>query len=79
MQEEAILKAEEKATLDPMTQLKNKKAIEAIIREQIEKATENQFFCCCTIRDFFCVFSIKKVHLKSCVQLLGCTLFCNSF
>ena len=39
-QEQAIMAAEEKATLDPMTQIKNKKAIESIIREQIAKAAE---------------------------------------
>lgn len=40
-QEQAILAAEEKATLDPMTQIKNKKAIENIIRTQIMEAAEN--------------------------------------
>lgn len=39
-QEQAILAAEEKATLDPMTQIKNKKAIENIIRTQIMEAAE---------------------------------------
>ena len=39
-QEEAILQAEEKATLDPMTQIKNKKAIEAITRSRIQEAVE---------------------------------------
>ena len=39
--EQAILAAEEKATLDPMTQIKNKKAIENIIRTQIMEAAEN--------------------------------------
>ena len=38
--EQAILAAEEKATLDPMTQIKNKKAIETIIRAQIAEAAE---------------------------------------
>ena len=38
--EQAILAAEEKATLDPMTQIKNKKAIETIIRSQIAEAAE---------------------------------------
>jgi diguanylate cyclase (GGDEF)-like protein/PAS domain S-box-containing protein len=38
--EQAIQAAEEKATLDPMTQLKNKKAIEMIIRNQIMEAAE---------------------------------------
>ena len=38
--EQAILAAEEKATLDPMTQIKNKKAIEHIIRTQIMEAAE---------------------------------------
>lgn len=40
LQEEAILKAEEKATLDPMTQIKNKRAIEAITRARIKEAVE---------------------------------------
>ena len=39
-QEQAIQAAEEKATLDPMTQIKNKKAIENIIRTQIMEAAE---------------------------------------
>lgn len=39
-QEQAIWAAEEKATLDPMTQIKNKKAIENIIRTQIMEAAE---------------------------------------
>ncbi len=39
--EQAILAAEEKATLDPMTQIKNKKAIETIIRTQIAEAAES--------------------------------------
>ena len=39
-QEKALLAAEEKATLDPMTQIKNKKAIETIIRAQIMEAAE---------------------------------------
>ncbi len=39
-QEQAILAAEEKATLDPMTQIKNKKAIENIIRTQMMEAAE---------------------------------------
>lgn len=38
--EQAILAAEEKATLDPMTQIKNKKAIETIIRTQIMEAAK---------------------------------------
>lgn len=37
-QEQAILLAEEKATLDPMTQIKNKKSIETILRTQIMEA-----------------------------------------
>lgn len=39
-QEQAISAAEEKATLDPMTQIKNKKAIENIIRTQIIEASK---------------------------------------
>ena len=39
-QEAALHEAEEKATLDPMTQIKNKKAIEAIIRAEIAEAAE---------------------------------------
>ena len=39
-QEEALHQAEEKATLDPMTQIKNKKAIELITRERIKEASE---------------------------------------
>lgn len=39
-QEQALKAAEEKATLDPMTQIKNKKAIETIIRAQIIEAAE---------------------------------------
>lgn len=39
-QEQAILAAEEKATLDPMTQIKNKKAIESIIRTHMMEAAE---------------------------------------
>lgn len=39
-QEQAILAAEEKATLDPMTQIKNKKAIETVIRTQILEASQ---------------------------------------
>ena len=38
--EQAILAAEEKATLDPMTQIKNKKAIEQIIRTKISEAAQ---------------------------------------
>lgn len=38
--EKALMEAEEKATLDPMTQIKNKKAIEQIIRSQIIEAGE---------------------------------------
>ena len=39
-QEEALQKAEEKASLDPMTQIKNKKAIELITRERIKEAAD---------------------------------------
>ena len=39
-QEMAIRAAEEKATLDPMTQIKNKRAIETIIRTHIMEASE---------------------------------------
>ena len=39
-QEEALRKAEEKATLDPMTQIKNKRAIEMITRERIKEAAD---------------------------------------
>ena len=39
-QEEAIFRAEEKATLDPMTQIKNKRAIESITRARIKEAVE---------------------------------------
>lgn len=42
LQEEAILQAEEKATLDPMTQIKNKKAIEMITRTRIKEAVEKK-------------------------------------
>ena len=38
--EKALREAEEKATLDPMTQIKNKRAIETIIREHIMEAAE---------------------------------------
>lgn len=38
--EEELSKAEEKATLDPMTQIKNKKAIEMAVRAQIIEAAE---------------------------------------
>ena len=41
-QEEALLEAEEKATLDPMTQIKNKKAIETIIRTRLAEAAEKR-------------------------------------
>lgn len=41
-QEEALLEAEEKATLDPMTQIKNKKAIEALIRIKLAEAAEKE-------------------------------------
>ena len=41
-QEMALLQAEEKATLDPMTQIKNKRAIEMITRKRIEEAVEQQ-------------------------------------
>ena len=40
LQEEALFKAEEKATLDPMTQIKNKRAIELITRARIKEASE---------------------------------------
>ena len=39
-QEEALSQAEEKATLDPMTQIKNKKAIELITRARVKEAAE---------------------------------------
>ena len=39
-QQEELLKAEEKATLDPMTQIKNKKAIEMEVRAQITEAAQ---------------------------------------
>lgn len=39
-QQKALMEAEEKATLDPMTQIKNKKAIEGIIRTKIVEAAE---------------------------------------
>lgn len=41
-QEEALHKAEEKASLDPMTQIKNKKAIEMITRERIREAADKK-------------------------------------
>lgn len=40
LQELALQNAEEKATLDPMTQLKNKKAIEIIIRNKLDEAAK---------------------------------------
>lgn len=42
LQQLNLMKAEEKATLDPMTQIKNKKAIEEAIRENIKLAGENK-------------------------------------
>ena len=41
-QEAALLQAEEKATLDPMTQIKNKRAIEMITKERIKEAVEKE-------------------------------------
>ena len=42
LQQLNLMKVEEKATLDPMTQIKNKKAIEEAIRENIKLAGENK-------------------------------------
>ncbi|MBR4026240.1 MAG: diguanylate cyclase, partial [Lachnospiraceae bacterium] len=39
-QEKELMEAEEKATLDPMTQIKNKKAIEMIVRTNIRESAE---------------------------------------
>jgi len=65
-QEEALYQAEEKATLDPMTQIKNKRAIEQITKERIEEAVQKKLSIAVGFVDIdnFKDYNTKYGHLQ---------------
>jgi len=65
-QEEALRQAEEKATLDPMTQIKNKRAIEMITRERIKEAASKRISVAVGFVDIdnFRDYNTKYGHLQ---------------